>query len=343
MARWDVWGLVIGEVLPDDWLTIEGVLEIHPGDEDEVQSLRDQRIDVPVDLQPPDPFHFDVTRAPVHVQSRWIFRFEVDAEDEDNAFELARETVPLYSSVLDSLNPDGRKPFHLEVLSVSNPASGHVSAIPAQWNVYPVRVRTIEEGEIALLKDRLALVSGNDGPSGQAARAATVLLRDATYLADTAMEVELLENASLLLYFQIIEGIAQYVARRRERGEQHSVNEERASIGRRLLETLESASPEEVSRLIHSADYELRQAEESHLRTRLMNAGHQLGLDEHIIEEAVDFLRLRSSRLAHFGESLGQDRIRWFHQRNGRRVAVFYLAAFMDWLIAEDVAQDSST
>jgi hypothetical protein len=334
MTRWDAWALVVGERLPTDWLTIP-TLEIHPADEEEVTSLRGLRMDVSVEFDPGHPNHFDVSRAPVRVESKWILRFEFDAEDRDDAVARVRAEAGLRSSLLDSLAPEASKPFHLEILSVVNPRTGEGVPMPLEWNVYPVNVAEMTSDDLLVLQRRASVLLGSeDQKSAQAVRSAASLLRDATYLADTSMGMQLLHNASLLLYFQIIEGISQFVGRSRSGRVDEAADADREEIVNGLAERLSrTGSPGEASRLIHRADFELRQAEATHLKRRVQTAGEVLGLEAPVIEDAWSFLDVRSAHLAHFGASLPRDVwVRWFHQRNARRVATHYFAAFLDWL-----------
>lgn len=176
----------------------------------------------PFQFQPPDPVHFDVSKAPIHVESRWILRFDFDALDEDDAIERARESSNLFTAALDA-SLESSQPFHLEILVLGEEGScqrrsKNPRPMPSTWNVHPIRVAAFDEQDELELGKRIGVLLRRDqSPGTRAARAAGQLLQEATYLADASMGKALLENASLLLYFQVIEGISQFVAKRKTR------------------------------------------------------------------------------------------------------------------------------
>jgi len=102
MRRYTVGGFIIGPKLPTETLPLRNgeLRRVRPGEIFPRGRPRFPRISAEdAEGRPVD--HFSVTPGDILVHSSWIFRYRVEAEDEELAVQLVEETLlpPLLSAV----------------------------------------------------------------------------------------------------------------------------------------------------------------------------------------------------------------------------------------------------
>jgi hypothetical protein len=287
-ARWTVWGLIAGPLLPDT-----GAVEIGPLTIQTVASFAAsgdlfavKRPEINWEQASPsvdDPAALLLERLP-ELRSPWAFRVSVFADDSAEAYAEVDSLVSRVIAALDLLS-DG-PPYRAMLTSVRGPdGQVHTTSNIAVERRYKPQNLTNLDGQRALQWVRAIQANPK-------AQAAARLMADGMSLWDASAGSRPIQGASLLAFFRSLEIVVQdFDAPETDATERVAWT----SQWRRQL----GAQGTDVEKAVRRAWGELRSLENVTLERRIARAGAAWGLSDEIVATAQTFRVFRSEKLAH--------------------------------------------
>lgn len=334
MGNWLVVGFIVAKRLPDH-------LELN---QVEVVRLPREQVDK-LPKGRPIPNHapieqlfgrgYSVTPPDLIVRSEWIARFWVESDDRDDAYRTVEASmVPALISALNSF--PRAYPAHLEIVRVieldanRNPIPGESAtpfSLPSPFRGWDEPVG-LDEAEVSALTNRFNALS-----SEPEAVSIGRDFGDAWRLDEISSGLAPLQEAALLSFFKVIEGISKSVVKTSEFPD--TLEKQRQKLVDELRRALATGALRTQVRRIRAANTELQRLENAFLSQRIKVAGDTLELDPDRVKDAVSFARLRSRYLGHSGSELPRDeRQKWFDGKRAAQSAIAYLSGYLEWLLA---------
>lgn len=335
MPTYTVGGFITGPKLPRDFMTIaRGEVRLRrPGERFPRGRPQHPRMTI-VDDQDQPVDQFQVSPGDLTVHSSWIVRFTVQADDPDSALEDVREI--LLPPILAALEALGGEPYRVELVRIVDHApEGESESPPTDW-----AFGGVEEPSFMTDEDQRAAVDmARTAESDAVARETAELLEQSLQLSDFAAGHTRSLKAAVLGVFQVIERIAQEVAKRAplevdEERQRTVVDHLKRALGKNRRTKADATS-------IKKAATELNEIAGSTSDAQIVRAGEVLGADAQAVAVGRELRRFRNERLGHPGQRVSaRELARWLGPNKGRSAAAHFWHRYVTWVAAGRPVED---